>query len=559
MPGLAGFASRIHQPITLDALESQLNGMCDLLTHYDFYQRGGVYTDSDICGAHVHTGIRDTLGCKHDGQIMAWAHGEIYTDNGVHDPVQVIYEWAQHGCNPQALPDIDGVYAAVVYDRASNTLSLLTDRHGLGTLNYTLLPDGLAWASETKAFLALEGFTPQIDVDVLRHFITHGQMHDNVTWFKNVYLLPAGTLLRWQRDTDEITMTRYWSWDDISPVPASTSHDELAHELARRFIAGMRRRCHPGERTGVWLSGGLDSRLIVAAMPETIEPLHTVTFGKSDSSDIHIARRVSDVRGAIHHVFLLDEKNWLAPRLNGIWWTDGEKNLMHMHGIEIGTRTYRDFNISHSGFLGDATIGGSYLDYNGKTEYEIYRNRGRRLIRLGTRLSETYMSVRYPFFDNAFFDLGMGIPTSIRRDSYIYKKMLLHAFPQYFKTIPWQQLGFPISWSHRLTPARHFWGRLTTKSYKEIRLALGLAYSDPRYYTDYARWLREEPARSFLSDLFSSGEALYTAYLPREEVLHLWQDHLSGAKHHDKVCRYATLEIWLQQVYNGRFRPEVKR
>ena len=77
--------------------------------------------------------------------------------------------------------------------------------------------------------------------------------------------------------------------------------DEVAEELGRLFIDAVNRRCNQ-KGIGVCLSGGLDSRAILAAMPNRQEPIHTITFGKRGCDDIRIASKVAKIKGASHHV-----------------------------------------------------------------------------------------------------------------------------------------------------------------------------------------------------------------------------------------------------------------
>ena len=326
---------------------------------------------------------------------------------------------------------------------------------------------------------------------------------------------------------------------------------EIADELGRLFIDSVERRCRKNERVGIELSGGLDSRVILAAMPKGDHPINAVTFGIKESDDAQIARKVAKVKGIDHHFFEINQSNWLAPRLDGIWWTDGQMDVLHMHGIECLSQEKRLFDVCLNGFLGDALLGGSYFNDSKWTTTEKFQNRGRRFINLGIKLGLIFMETRIPFFSNRLMELTIAIPEKLRTDSHIYKKMLLRKFPKYFKNIPWQNTGHPIGRSKFSQKLFNFSRRVRNKVLRE----LGGKRSNSREYTDYPNWIRHEPAREIFAGVLKNTNALYPAYISRQQVLNDLDQHLNGKDRAEKLCRYLTFEIWLQQVFNGKFIP----
>ena len=70
------------------------------------------------------------------------------------------------------------------------------------------------------------------------------------------------------------------------------------------------------------------------------------------------------VKKAVHHVCELNERNFLAKRLEGIWWTDGHLDLMNMHGVEFLDRMKENYDFNLDGFAGDLILGASYVPVN---------------------------------------------------------------------------------------------------------------------------------------------------------------------------------------------------
>ena len=123
------------------------------------------------------------------------------------------------------------------------------------------------------------------------------------------------------------------------------------------------------------LSGGLDSRAIVAALTDDAAPFQMATFGQDHSAHIAIAARVARVRGGEHHVQNLSPANWIEERFAGVWWTDGQLNLLDMHGAEKLGERRNWFDVNISGFIGDLTMGGSHLGASQQDEYRTIASR----------------------------------------------------------------------------------------------------------------------------------------------------------------------------------------
>jgi asparagine synthase (glutamine-hydrolysing) len=186
----------------------------------------------------------------------------------------------------------------------------------------------------------------------------------------------------------------------------------------------------------------------------------------------------------------------------------------------------------------------------GKTDFFHIQNRVRRFTYNGLKIEEVFIEQRAPDFDNDLIDFLYSLPDKYRYHSRIYNKMLLRYFPEYFRHIPWQKTGYPISLPYALV-------RLMSMGKSGLRLVkekLFGAAADNRNYSDYALWIRAEPAKSFFTEVLSNPQALYPGYVPQDKVLHELESHFLGEDFSVSLCRYLTLELWLQQVYNKRYR-----
>lgn len=595
MPGIVGF--------TCFGLERSrsikiLRDMQDMITYRKYYVKDELFSDGFICATRSHIDIiqKEPQPYKKDG-IYIWMDGEINNQDelimrekvSADTDLEVLYELIKKYNNYSFLKNIDGFYSAVIYDSINQTVHLITDRYGLRHLYWTVFNGNIAWSSEVKAILELPGFTPIIDKRAIGEFIRIGYLLEDRTWFEGVELISPGTILTWDIRKKILNRQRYWWWNEIKPYEDSINEEEIAEELGRLFIKAVERRTHKSIQSGVLLSGGLDSRAILAAMPVSSYPINVLTFGKENCDDIRIASIVAKEKKAIHHVFEITNDNWLIPRLAGIWFTDGQLNIMHMHGIEAVYKIRGLFKINLNGFAGDLILGGSYLndkryldrvnkeiiaeamqcspdnlekfkDYLKlrKPDFYFLQNHVRRFTFGGTKCSLTEIEHKKPFFDNKLIDFVYSLPDLLRYRSNIYIKMLLKNFPNFYKKIPWKKTGVPISRPMFIMNAFYFGKRVRRKLLKELN-RYGINSDNPYNYTDYPNWLRRDPGRSFCTKVFNDPSAIYPHYVLKNQVIELYTKHLSNEDHSELICRYLTIEIWLQQVFEGKYLQEKMR
>jgi asparagine synthase (glutamine-hydrolysing) len=562
MPGIFGLVSLTEKPPST----SVVSGMQNYLHHRSAFLTDTFYQDEKICAGRCHTGIINTSPQPaHKDDAFAWLDGEFYnhgdfsviasSENG--DAFLLLQNYA---ADPSLnfLKIIDGVYSAVIYDRPRKKIFFITDRYGLQHLYWVKTKDHFAWATEYKAFLALPEFKPLIDINGLKEFLEYGYFIEDRTWFEGVSLIPPATILTVDLNNNKTSATKYWSWTDIKKLQGPIDEKEIEKEWGRLFSIAVERRCSPIDKTGITLSGGLDSRAILAAMPSRGQTIHAVTFGKKGCDDIRIAARVAAVKGAIHSIYELDNSSWLNANLSAVWCTDGEACFLDTYGNEFLSSFSEKMSICLNGIAGDAIHGGSYLGMKGQhfpDFHDPYGQQGRRYIRLVFWLDESFLHVRMPFYDNALIELSLSLPDNLRARSYIYKKTLLHNYPEFFRDIPWQKSGVPISYPEYAQKIISFGKRASSRILRKAK-SFGLPLHDRRNFASQREKTIGEPGLSFFNKLFTNKNAYYPAYLDRAKVLKTWDLHKSGKDAIDMINRYATIEIWLQQVFSNTFRPQ---
>jgi len=586
MPGIAGFATT--RAFATGHTRKILKDVQALLTHDSRYLLDALTCSSQVCGTRVHAGVLQPAPqpYSHSG-LSIWLDGEFYNreeiaqEFGIQVDTDLALLVALFKCADRrtAFGRIDGIYSAVIHDQPARKLHLLSDRHGLRPLFWASYGSKFMWASEVKAFLVLPKFEPVLNPQALEEFLGIGYLIKAHTWFKGIQRLAPATHLTYDLQDGSVKECRYWWWDRISPHPERVDEREAAEELGRRFTRAVELRSGAEDRVGIVLSGGLDSRAILAAMPERRLPISALTFGMAGSPDLRIARRVADLKGACHHIHAITAENWIAPRIEAVWWTDGLLNLLHMHGIEHLNDIKILFDVSLNGVGGGGLVGGVHLfapeDFFAYTRHilgldadrhpTLFESLREEFVRTGSAHSfcinhrirsfslhgprtGTFKGVEYrlQFLDNGFQEMLYGLPLCLKMHNRIYRQMLLKAFPDYYRHIPWQSTGVPIAWP--------MWAIKASQAVQKVRRRIRPRSSESRNYTNYPTWIRCEPARSLFEALLLNSQALYPQYLSRSRVVHAWEMHLSGADRSEALGRFLTLELFLQQVFEGRWR-----
>ena len=588
MPGLIGFTDKHHKNNS-----DMLLNMRGLIKHFDNYVDEELFSDENIYASRTHLGIinQGKQPYIYNNQFFGWLEGEFYNQNELKDKYKIVSNTDNkllvniHGKTKSFdfLRDIDGYYTAAVYDKKEKQVYLITDRYGFKPLYWGIVNANLVWSSELKGFLGHKDFEPVIDRQAIEEFFDFGYLLENRTWFHGVELAPPASVLTFNVKKSRVNIKHYWQWSEITLMKKPFDERELVEELRRLFNQSMRRRVNNNERIGIMLSGGLDSRTILAATPKNYKSLHTFTFGQKNCKDIKIAGRVSKIKGATHHILILNSNNWLMPRVNGVWESDASFSLLHMHGMEFYNEYKLYINFILNGFAGDLILGGSYLkkfnldkkvdslivkkitfskteisDFNSwyminKTDPYFINNRVRKFTNGGLILLGKFIEVRAPFWSNKLIDFVYSIPDSLRYGNYIYNKMLLSTFSDYYMKIPWQKTGYSISYPKRLAKVLKFKNRVVNKLKREFQ-RFGFNFKDLRNYTDYSEWIRQESAISFFEKLLLNKNALYSEYIDRNKVHAYIRDHMERkGDYHNELCLALTFELWLQQVFEGKY------
>lgn len=313
-------------------------GMCEPIVH-----RGpddqGVYT-SGGCGLGMRRlSIIDLSGghqplSNEDGSVWVVFNGEIYNYEELagflrsrghrfrthSDTETLVHLYEEEG--PAGLARLRGMFAFALWDAAHRRLLLARDRFGKKPLYYSLQPGGLYFASELKSLRAA-GIPLEPDREALRWYLHVNYIPEPRSAFLNVRKLAAGSWMLYHADGTHQT-GRYWSL----PAPASAADDVPETELCARvrqvFDEAVRLRMIADVPLGAFLSGGVDSSLVVASMArQSREPVRTfsIGFAEQDANELPWARIAAEAYRTDHHEVIL-KPDVIAVTERVVWHLD---------------------------------------------------------------------------------------------------------------------------------------------------------------------------------------------------------------------------------------------
>jgi hypothetical protein len=190
-----------------------------------------------------------------------------------------------------------GVYCAVHYDPGSATASLVADRLAIRPLYYWMGQDYVVFSSALRVVEGLSVVPKTMDLVAVTEMVMLGAPIGSRTAFAEIHALTAGEIV--QVTPDRARSYRYWRWDTIEP--SSRTHDANLDEAYSRFRKAVRRRLGRDSAVIATLSGGLDSRCVVAALRTEAVAVHTLNFYDAiESQDQVFAAEFARQAGTIH-------------------------------------------------------------------------------------------------------------------------------------------------------------------------------------------------------------------------------------------------------------------
>jgi asparagine synthase (glutamine-hydrolysing) len=302
-----------------------------------------------------------------DGSVATVFNGEIYNFRELRSELEaaghvfrtqsdtevIVHGYEQWG--DDFVSRLNGMFAIAVYDTRNARLLLARDHVGIKPLYYTSTPDCLIWGSEIKALLASGLVQRELDPDALAQFIAWEYCPGETTLFKSVRKLLPGHLLTLDLSSGHREIRRYWR---VPEAPAANGGDDRywLDRVDAALHAAVRRQLVSDVPLGAFLSGGVDSSLITAAMGEAL----TFSIGFEDPSynELQHSTRVAQHLGVRHvtEVIRADALDLFDHLMHFMDDPIGDSSIFPTYLVSKLAR--RHVTVSLSGDGGDELFGG---------------------------------------------------------------------------------------------------------------------------------------------------------------------------------------------------------
>lgn len=298
-----------------------LNSALDSLQHRGPDGRGA-WNDEYIFLGHRRLAIIDLISgaqpmLSHDERYAITFNGEIYNYLELRSQLEacgnkfitasdteVILEG--YRCwGIDFLKHIEGMFAFVLWDRKTKSLVAARDRLGIKPLCWSEDNENLLFASTLEPFFELPKFLRELNFEALRDVLVYDYIPVPNTIIKNVNKLPPASFLTWSVAHPQVSIQPYWQ------IPSSTQPTSLVtreHVIDRVEFAleqAVKRQMISDVPLGAFLSGGIDSSLLVAFMARhSLNPVKTfsISFRNAAYDESKYAQEVASQYGAQHTV-----------------------------------------------------------------------------------------------------------------------------------------------------------------------------------------------------------------------------------------------------------------
>ena len=601
MPGIVAV---INDKNRKSLLESMLNSI-----KYENWYLTDSYNGTIFAIGRTHLGILNPEPqpiFNEDGSIGIFMDGEVYdyekqkrnleskghkfkVGNDAELCLHLYEEYAE-----DFVKNLNGSFVIIIFDSENQKMIIANDRFRLRPFYYAENGEKYLFSSEVKAILEDRTFEKEICHAAVADFFTFEMILNDKTFFEGIKALPPASLLTWSKG--KLSLEKYWDLE--FEEDHNRSMEYYVENLFHIFREAVKRRMKGNHPIGVSLSGGLDSRSIVAAINKKHYPIHTFTYGVKGGDEEKIAQKISEKLGTTHRFFELKQDFLVDYAELGIRLTDGMSSCAHFHWMGLLRQMAKDIDVVFHGLGMDIMLGGwsqlSYVRIHRKIlkaqNDSILANLVYQKLRLGgvreidslfshsyyqrvkdmpiqslkkalneakakhpgnkadyifwrnwTRTStsparRSYVEDRVVGYDNDFVDFILRIPPELRLEHKIYYKFFRKLAPDLAK-IPLQNTGFaPFApfFVHKI-------GNLAKLGYKnfihKLRNATRgkISIPDKIGYPDYDEWIRKNVRlRRFFEDILLDRKTLKRGYFNEDYIRKMLRSHMSYKKNYKR-------------------------
>lgn len=351
MPGITGLITKLPREVA----EQKLLRMVEALRHESFYKTG-TWVDEAL-GIYVGWALREdsltgTLPLTNEtGDIAVVFSGEEFPEAGLTQRLQ----GQGHRFNPDGpsylphlfeedanfLPRLNGRFHGMLVDRNRGIATLFNDRYGMHRLYFHESVDSFYFSAEAKAILAVRPDLRKADPQGLGEFVACGCALEGRSLFHDINVLPSAAAWTFRNRGLDRKQNYFHprEWEEQAPLAEEAYYTELREVFSRnlsRYFAGP-------QRIGMSVTGGLDTRMILAWQPLAPGSLPCYTFGGMfrECSDITLGRQIAMACQQPHQVIQVG-KEFLSHfpdyAERTVYLSDGSVNISHSPDLYVNRK-----------------------------------------------------------------------------------------------------------------------------------------------------------------------------------------------------------------------------
>jgi asparagine synthase (glutamine-hydrolysing) len=352
MPGIAGIIGKGSAEENRAAIEAMVRCM----QHERFYVSGtcaneeiGLWVSWTCLGGS----FADCLPVWDEGkQICLIFSGEVFPDREEIEFLKSRGHQFQSGnvsymvhlyeeIGPDFVKKLNGWFAGILIDLRQGKFFLFNDRYGMERIYFHEDESGFYFASEAKALLKVMPRTRQLDERSFAELLACGCVLQNRTLFSGISLVPGGSL--WTFSGGQCLQKQFYFTRDLWETQPQLGAAEYYEEFKATWERILPRYFHAGEQAGLSLTGGVDSRMILARLHPEPGALPCYTWGSRyrDCNDVRLGRKIAAICGQSHQTIPLNG-TFLSdfPKLaeKAVYISDGRKDVtgaadLYLHRI----------------------------------------------------------------------------------------------------------------------------------------------------------------------------------------------------------------------------------
>lgn len=233
------------------------------------------------------------------------------------DTEVVLYAYLRYGA--ACLEQFNGMFAFAIYDVQEKSLFLARDRMGVKPLYYSYGEDGLIFSSEIRAILHSGFRAYRINKQVLAEYCQYQTVYAPNTIVSGIRVLEAGHYILYKNGQAE--MTQYYNLNQFVRTGPELDYKSTCSRIHDLLAASIQRRLVSDVPFGAFLSGGIDSSIVVAFMSRlSSKPVETfnISFDEGEFSEARYAKQIADTFNTAHHDIRLKPQDFLNELPNAL-------------------------------------------------------------------------------------------------------------------------------------------------------------------------------------------------------------------------------------------------